>query len=291
MNERNESLGWVVRNQLQLRDVVAILSVPVLLVLVFALPTAVRTSLAFDYSTPSLLAAFTSAFVHLDPTHLTVNLAGYALLVPLTYLMSSACGYRQRFYASFATYLAVFPLLLTMFQLLFIRPGMALGFSGVLMAFYGYLPLVMSDVVSERFDIDVQTNVAPLLFFVGMGIITVLGVFPSLDSMTVLLGSAGLLLAILLIVLWYALSIHTGGASWATVTDAWAAAGHFELFVISIVVFLSFPFAMFPPDVTVENVFVDTYTHFLAYSLGFLAAYTSSYLSIRIAGESGRGWM
>lgn len=291
-NTRSVPFRQAIRDRVLILDVAVLLFVPVVLLSLFFLPTPLRESLAFDYANPSVGSAFTSAFVHLNLAHLVVNVAAYALVVPLTYLLSSVCGYRQRFYASFVTFILVFPVVLTALELLFVRPGIALGFSGVVMAFYGYLPLAMSDFVADRFDIDTQRNVAPLLFFSGIGIITVLGVFPSLDNVTVLLGTAGLVLAILVILLWYTLAILADDIAWrATVASAWRSTGYFELFAISAIVFLTVPFAMFPTDVAVEGAVVDTYTHLTAYSLGFIATYTASSLTTVVPDGYTQSWL
>jgi hypothetical protein len=280
MSNRQFTFRDSLRHRTALRDAGVLLVVPLVLLGVYWLPASVRASLVFEYGDPSLIAAYTSAFVHMSPVHLAVNLIGYFLIVPITYLMSSLCGYRQRFFISFVTFVFIFPFILTGLTLLFIRPGAGLGFSGVLMAFYGYLPLVLSDLVSDQFDIDTQTNVAPLLYFVGIGIITVLGVWPSLDNLTVVLGSAGLLLAIFVILLWYFFAILEGDTDVRrTASEAWDATGYFELFLVAFALLVMFPFAMFPFNLTAANGIVDTYTHLLAYSLGFMGTFSSVVIS------------
>lgn len=282
MSNRQFTFRDSLRHRTAIRDVGVLLAVPLVLLGVYWLPPSVRATLVFEYDNPSLIAAYTSSFVHMSPAHLAVNLVGYGLIVPVVYAMSALCGYKQRFYVSFVTFVLLFPFVLTGLALLFIRPGAGLGFSGILMAFYGYLPLVLGDLVTDQFDIDSQTNVAPLLYFVGIGIITVLGVWPSLDDMTVLLGSAGLLLAILVIILWYFSTIlegHSGVRS--TVSEAWGATGYFELFLIAFALLVMFPFAMFPFDITAGTGIVDTYTHLLAYSLGFMGPFTSVHVAER----------
>ena len=292
MSNRQLPAGYTLRSRTALRDAVALLFVPAVLFGIVWLPPSVRSSLIFEYANPSLLAAYTSSFVHATPSHLAVNLIGYGLLVPIEYVLSTLCGYKQRFYISYLTFVLVFPFALTGLALLFIRPGAGMGFSGVLMAFYGYLPLVMSDLVTERFDIDTQRNVAPLLYFVGIGIITVLGVWPSLDDLTVALGTAGLLVVILLVLLWYFFSIlETHNGVRTTVREAWQATGYFELFLIAFALLVLFPFAMFPFDPASATGVVDTYTHLLAYSLGFIATFSSALVSERLADDDAEAWL
>jgi hypothetical protein len=232
-----------------------------------------------------------NAFVHLSLTHLSSNLLGYLLVVPIAYTLSAICDYRQRFYTSFVTFVLLFPLALTVSQFPFVDSGIGLGFSGIVMAFYGYLPLAISDLVAERFGIDTQTNVAPLLFFLGLGIITVLAVLPVTGRTTAVVMSAGVLTAVVLILSWYAASIRTAKGIRATLAEIWNATGYFELFAASVVVFLVFPFAMFPTELTSGTAIVNTYTHMLGYSLGFTVTYATSHLSPLIADESSEHWI
>ena len=206
-------------------------------------------------------------------------------------MLSVLSGFRQRFYIVCGIYLAVFPLLLAVFGLLFVRRGVGMGFSGVVMAVYGYLPLAMSDFATERFGVHTGTNLAPLLFFVGLAIITVLGLWPSMDSMTVVLGSALLLAAILLILVWYLLSLVDEDASLRLkLATAWRDTGYVELFLLTLIVFLTFPLAMFPPNLEPSGTVVDTYTHLLAYALGFIATYTTAHLGPLLVDETEHGW-
>jgi len=188
--------------------------------------------------------------------------------------MATVCGYRDQFYISYVTYVLVFPFVLTGFTLLFMRPGTVVGFSGVLMAFYRYLPLVMGGFIAEQFGLDTTTNVAPLLYFIGLGIIVLLSVWPALTNPTVALGSLGLLLVVLLTLLWYAATILSDDNDpRGTVQRAWQKTGYFELSVTAFVLLVTFPFAMFPLEPTIASGIVDTYTHLLAYSLGFVTTF------------------
>lgn len=292
MSTDRPPFGETLRRRVSLGDIAVFAIVPCVLVGMFLLPVATREALAFQYTQPAVLPAFASAYVHLTESHLAVNLVGYLLIGSLTLVMSLLCGYRTRFYIALATYLVVFPFLLAGFGLLFIRQGFGLGFSGVLMALYGYLPLALSDFVTEKFHLDTQRNVAPLLFFGGLGIITVLGLWPSLDSMTVLLGTAGLVVVIALILVWYGLTILDADEGLrSTLYFAWRASGYFELFVVGLTVFLSFPLAMFPPDVVPQRTVVDTYTHLLAYALGFIATYTAALTSEALYDREEQTWL
>lgn len=277
-----------VRDRVRLIDVVILAVVPAVLAAAFALPEPTRGSLTFDYAEPTALTAFTTAYVHYSVPHLLVNLGGYLLVVPVAYLLSVLSRNRQQFFTVFFTYVVVFPPLLAVFGLLFIPRGLGMGFSGVLMAFYGYLAIAVADHVAEHFDIGSTLNVAPLLFFSGLGLITVLGLWSRLATPTVLLGTAGIVAALFLIVVYYLLTIiDTEESMRPKLRRVWATPGYFELVVVALFVFVAVPFSMFPPDPISGTTVFNTFIHLLAYSLGFTAVYVTTLVRARFFESTG----
>lgn len=266
------------------RDVLALLAVPAVLVLVFWLPTGLRRSLAFEYADPSLLSAFASAYVHLDVGHLLVNLTTYAIVAPLAYALSVASGHRRRFYTVFVTFLLAFPVVLSYLNLAIARPAVAYGFSGVTMAFVGYLPFALAAYLEERFDVGPGTAIAPALFFLTVAIIAALSVRSIVpENGTVLLGTIGLVAVAVLAALLYALAAYDRGeASLAKLRRASATPGYFELLVVGLVVVFAFPAVAFPADVTVGDGQLNLYAHLLGYALGFVVTFATVQMSGRL---------
>jgi len=271
-------------------DLLLVFSVPVVLVAAASLPLPVRRSLVFDYGAPTVRTAVLSTFVHLGPTHLTVNIVGYALVVPLAYLLSVVNGQRQRFRVAFVSILLVCPALLSYLNLAIVRAGGSVGFSGVLMALYGYLPVAIARHAESTFGIGRERRTAPLLFFIGLTLISVLtlgavltyGVtipyrgrtVPVTDVLVATL--VGLIAALVLTVALYVLSAAGGRpALWATVRDAASRQGHFELGVAASVLFLALPLATFPVDPVVDGSVLNLYVHLLGYALGFIGTYAT----------------
>ena len=149
-------------------DALLLASVPLALVGVYLLPTATREALVFEYARPSIRTAFAAPFVHFDAAHLLFNLLAYALVVPLLYALSLTAGRRRQFRAVFVALLVSSPILLSYLNLTIVRDGVTFGFSGVLMAYYGYLPLVLAEHAESRLALGRTRTVAPLLFFVGL---------------------------------------------------------------------------------------------------------------------------
>lgn len=268
-------------------DIVVLLSVPVLLVGVFALPAAVRQSLVFEYTDPTPVTAFAASFVHLGVGHLAVNVLGYLLVVPVAYLLSVASGHRTRFFVAFVTFVLAFPVLLSYLNLAVFRPTAGAGFSGVVMAFVGYLPLALADYLDERADIGPSETVAPVLFFLGIALVAGLSV-QSVEQQraTVLLGTGGLVLTSILSALLYWLSAPDRATDvFRKIRATTGRAGSGELLAFTGVLFVSFLFVAFPPEVVDGTTVVNVYVHLLGYALGFISTYATVAVGARFPSE------
>lgn len=281
-NATADSFLGTLRKRARWGDIALLLSVPFALVAVFSLPMETRRSLTFAYTAPSLLTAYTSAFVHLDSTHLLVNVGGYLLVAPLAYLLSLMGGRRRRFWIAFAVFLAVFPVALSYLNLAIIRPSVGYGFSGVQLAFVGYLPIALADYVDAQFDVGGNRSFAPALFFVGLALAAVLSVRS--------LVTAGLAVAALLSALLYALPAFDERTQLrSNVRAAAGMTGHFELFTAAVVAFVAFPFVAFPGGSAGDGRVVNLYIHLLGYALAFVATYVSIEIGVRLPGA--KAWV
>ncbi|WP_276270685.1 hypothetical protein [Haloarcula litorea] len=285
-----------------LADAALLLSVPAALLALWSLPAGVRASLAFDYAAPTPTTAVLSQFVHLGPTHLAVNLAVYALVVPVAYLLSVLSGHRRRFRVVFVSLLVVCPLVLPYLNLAIARGGTSVGFSGVLLALYGYLPLALATHAEAAFGIGRHRQTAPLLFFVGLALVTVLtlaavvanpvrvpvrGVVVPVTGVLVA-ALAELVVALALVVALYAFSTDHGWRGVAA--DVRAAAdrtGEFEVAAVGLVLFLTVPFATFPTDPVVDGGVLNLYVHLVGYALGFIGSYATVVVESRLFGPVG----
>lgn len=257
-----------VLDAVRLVDVACILAVPAALLAVFSMPLAVRQEYVFSYTDPSVVTAFTAAYVHLELSHLLTNLGVYALVVPAVYLLSVLGGTRRRFLVAFVTFVVAFPAVLSVLNLAIARPAIGYGFSGVVMAFFGFLPIALAGHVNRRFDVDSELDLAGVLFFAGMVIIAILS--PA-SLVTYGLAAAAGLAALL-----YGLPMLDGRTGLGrNVRAASGAAGHFELSVAALVAFLAFPFVAFPASPADGAAIVNVYVHLLGYALGFMATYVT----------------
>jgi len=281
-------LWQTVRRRASAVDVLLLAVVPVALLGVYALPTATREAFVFRYASPTARTAAASPFVHFERTHLLFNVVGYALIAGTTYVLSVASDRRREFLIVFASLLVVSPPLLSYLNLAIVRRGVAFGFSGVVMVYYGTLPLALAAYAQSSLDLGDVTSGAPLLFFSGLFLVTVqtlravLGtpVTVAVDgvpaSVTWVLAAtlAELLVLLVLVVALYALGVADGDRSARKrLRAAIDRPGYAELAAGALLLFLAVPFATFPSDPVSGTRVFNLYVHVVGYALGFIASY------------------
>lgn len=270
---RTRSTGpglWpAVRERAAWRDLALLAVVPGVLLVVYSLPRATKWTLALDYAEPTLLAAYGSHFVHFSQWHLLVNLLGYLLVATTGYVLSLAGGRRRQFLVVFTAFVLAFPVALSGLTLPVPGAGAAVGFSGVVMAFVGYLPVVLLDFADHRLDAPVDRRRSHWLFFLGLAVVAYVAA-PGLYGPAL---AAAALLACLLFFLPVFERFDRG--QWAEFRGTLASGGNAELTVFGAAVFLAYPFVAFPPDVTVGGGVLNVYAHALGFSLGYIVTYVT----------------
>lgn len=250
-------------------DIVLLALVPVVLVGVFLLPESTKRGLAFHYTQPTLLTAYTAHFVHLEATHLAGNLASYLLLASTCYTVA-VLGNRRRFFLSaFAAFLLVFPLLLSVLNLAVPRNAIGFGFSGINMALLGILPLLLVSYARFQFFPHLRPRHAPPTFFLSLAGVSLLAlpttrVVASVTVTSTLVGS-----------------IYLAGlrASWdlspmETLSTIVSRNGYGDLLVAASVLFIAYPFVGFPTDIAGSGQILNVYVHLLGFCLAFIGPYT-----------------
>jgi hypothetical protein len=268
-----------IREAVRLRDLLTLAIVPAVLLAVAALPVARRRAFVLSYTEPTLLTAYTSHFVHLADWHLAANVGAYAVLAGVGYLLSAASGTRRRYFVAWTAFLVAVPVALSGLNLVFARPRVGYGFSGVNMAFMGYLALALAEYADTRLGGLLRRDQAPLPFFLGLAVIAVLAVEVPIVRFGV--AAAALLSGLLYLRALRAPVVALGAGRLSGVAGR---VGEFELGLIGAVVFLVWPLLAFPGSAPVDGVVLNTYTHLLGYSLGFMASYLTFGVAARADG-------
>lgn len=250
-------------------DVLLLSVVPVVLLAVYALPPRTRRSLVLDYADPTLVGAYANHFVHLTAVHLAVNLLGYVVVVATGYLLAVAAGRRRQFLVIWAVVLLVFPFAISGFNLLFPRSSIGFGFSGLVMAYLGYLPIAFTGFLGARFDLPVGGDHSHWLFFETLGLIAVL-VLPGVWGLAV--GAFAIAAGVLFLVTTVReiRRVTVEGARQGLLE-----AGTAELLVLVVILLVSFPFVAFPESTPVEAGRVNVFSHAVGFCLGYLVPYVT----------------
>lgn len=259
-----------VRERHRTTDLLVLVGVPALLIALFALPRESRMALAFRQTDPTLWTAFASHYVHLTPDHLVANLLGYLTLAPLVYLLCLLSGYRRLFRAATVTFLLAFPVALSGLELVTGSRQVGLGFSGINGAFFGLLTFALARYARVRFAGRFDATDAPPAFFLGVAIIAVIAVPPTVRSVGV--AAAAVLSALLY------LESPFGGdrPTWTWCREVAGQAGYFELAGASLGLFLVYPFVAFPADAVTGAGIVNLYAHLLGFCMAFIVTYVAS---------------
>lgn len=250
-------------------DVIAIAAVPAVLLGMAALPPSVERSLMFNFQNPELQTAFASHFVHFTSTHLASNVLGYLAVAPLAYLLAVESGRRRGFRVAYVTFVAAFPLALSALNLVVTRPGVTGGFSGIVMAFLGFVAFVLPEAVSRTVRTDVGAGLrSPWLFFLGLGLVAHLAGPGWLTGVAAAAVLAGLLFFL-------PVATAVGRPAPSTVRRAATETGRLWLGLAGAVVLVGYLVAAFPADPSVDAGVVNVYVHLVGFALGYLATYVA----------------
>ena len=265
--ERQSGLGAAVARNARAVDAALLAAVPLALAAVFALPESTRAAYVLDYRAPTAVDMYASHFVHFGVGHLATNVATYLLAVLPAYGYCVAADRRTDFLVVFGAVLAAFPYALSWLNVVFVRPSIGYGFSGLAMAYLGFLPVALAAFARERLADGVTLDHAPLLFFAGAG------------TVGLLVASSSRLALVVVAVSFGAVAVYARSLWLAVGRDGFAAAlgraGDAEFAAAGVVLVLAAPFVAFPAQVAGDGTVLNTYSHLLGFCLGFLAPYAT----------------
>jgi len=262
-----DDLWAVIRGRARMRDLAGLAAVPAALLAVYVLPLSVKRELILDYNDPTVLTAYASHFVHFSPNHLFTNLSGYALIAVVAYLLALAVDRRRQFLVVLVTFNLAIPFAVSGMNLLWGWPGFGFGYSGVVMALLGYLPVVLMEFVGARFGFPVGQRQSLWLFLVCVAVA----------------GSISLPLAYSVPLVAVA-ALGVGAFVWKTARDLDAQSlsearetlgvpGNLELAALGGLVIVFYPFVAFSSTLAVADGILNVFAHGLGLCLGFTVTY------------------
>jgi hypothetical protein len=140
--------------------------VPIVLILIFLLPSTITDGFFWNPQNPTLISAFMSHYSHANLEHLLGNLIVYLLIIFLIFNIEAKKGTFRKM--STFIFLA-FPFLLSATALL-LSPEGGLGFSGLGAAFLGYLPYSAYNYLKERQKIPLTSSFMMLVLLLNFSL-------------------------------------------------------------------------------------------------------------------------
>lgn len=256
-----------VSRETRVLDAFLLAVVPVVLLGVAALPAGTREQFVFQRESPTVLTAYASHFVHLDGGHLAGNLAVYAVVAPVAYLLAALSGRRQLFRSMWVTLLTAFPFALSVTQLSFPAERTVLGFSGINAGFVGLLSFLLVCYASATLAAGIEERDAPALLFVTTGLIALV-VLPSHAWRFEIAAAA----AALSLVYVGAAASRNGVPTLARARAAVDRPGYVELAGAGLGLLVGYPVVGFRRTVT-DGVLLDVYLHLIGYCLAFIVVF------------------
>lgn len=266
-----------------LPDIAVLGGIPLLLAaLHFTLPPAVVEQFVFRFHDPSVLAAWTSAFLHADAAHLWSNILGYVLAIAPTYVLYLESHRRRSFWTTVVVLVIATPFVTTAidYGLLHLYwemtgPGaISRGFSGIASAFGGMLLASIGVFLNDEYNRMTAWNATMLVVLFSLSILSfTTGAF----SLTV----AGLLVIGVALLGTRFLSLDDAqqpSQLWTRLQEHW---WNFSIVMYCGSVVALFVVKIFPVDLVQDGAFVNIFAHGSGFLLGVIATSLISTSQIR----------
>lgn len=253
--------------------ITALSVIPVLLAsLHFFLPPSVVDQLVFHFSDPSIVTAWTSAYLHADVGHLRSNILGYVLAIAPTYFLYVSWGRSRTFWTTVVALLLVTPFVTTGIDYILLHlhweltgsGAVSRGFSGIASAFGGMLLATIGVFLADEYNRMTAWNATMLVVLFSLSILSLTtGAF----SPTV-----GGLLSIGVALLGTQFLSHEEITNprqlWARLRDHWQ-----NLITVTYcgVVVALIVVAIFPADLVQGGAFVNIFAHGSGFLVGVFA--------------------
>jgi hypothetical protein len=260
IDRANGGLLSDIRRSVHLRDLCVLSIAPIVMLLLFQLPTSVKRAFAFHYLDPSLESAYISNYIHLSSQHLLANLMGFTLLASIVYLLFALSSRRAFFFTALTAILLGFPIVLSVLNLAVPRNAIGFGFSGLNAALLGLLPVALHSYSRAHVSREFETQTTVSAFLLSLTAIAFM-VLPFSVSSGPVIGLA------------FAGSVVTHSFSWRRIVrDIVAGHRYGDLLLVSGVLWMGFLLFGFGIRPTFDGASVNQYIHLLGYCLSFMAA-------------------
>lgn len=259
-------------DNVELKDILLIFSIPIVLIIVFFLPQGIQENLVLNFNNPYIPNLFSTVLVHANLGHLINNLTSYLIFIIPLYMMCVLTGLKRKFRYLFLGFVFLLPVILSIINLNFLDVETSRGFSGVVSAFLGCLGVTSFYYLDKIFKLKTKKphlkthSIFSSLKFNSI----ILLLYGSAIIVLVYTGISLTFIAISILILTYFFMILYS-IKWKTLKKSIKKKGYLELFIFSILIFiLSIP-GLFPRDVGGVNIL----SHYSGFVIGFFITYIS----------------
>jgi len=164
--------SWKFFGKIPYKDIILLASIPLILTIIFLLPSSIKDTLILHYYSPTILGFYFTHFVHETMPHFLGNLFLYLVLMALIYLFAVVSKNKKEFYWVFFIFVILLPLVLSSISLSLVRAfhvdiQRGLGFSGIDSAFLGVVPFFIFSSIKKKLwpDVEIADGLLAVLFF------------------------------------------------------------------------------------------------------------------------------
>lgn len=255
----------------------------------YLVPPTVQTRLALHTEAVNAYALFTSTFVHADDAHLVANLAGYVAGAGVTYVLCLQAGQRRWFYATFAAFLLVLPMPVSVVGVLALQaqypevPLVSRGFSGVVAGFAGFVLVALLAYLRTVYDRSVARYVGSVVVLLLLGELCLIHA-PEAASL-------GASLLVLGAVVTRSRFDWTVGRRVVTIPDVEIRTLDIVQIALVMLVLLELTFGLFPGEYAVANGITDVFSHLVGLVFGVTVAGVLHRIVADDLPALARGWL
>lgn len=254
-----------ITKEVRISELALIISVPIITSIVFFLPETIQQSLVLDYQDPSIYNLWTSAFVHRGTNHFINNLVAYCILITPIYALFLLANEKTLFRRTILSFLLILPVIISITNIAIIPQGTGAGLSGIGSALFGLLPFSLFLFIHNRVTKDIVPTDGVVVFLVAAGIIA------SIYSKIILAIAVLLIAGILAAYKTYQIGLDNVRKIGSELTSM---SGHFELVLLTVLLFLLSPFVLFPQNLAQNGMVVNVLSHYVGFVIGFFGPAT-----------------
>ncbi|MEM5797508.1 MAG: hypothetical protein QXD72_00930 [Candidatus Aenigmatarchaeota archaeon] len=156
-----------------LKDLIMIFTIPLVLFLLFLLPSNLKEMLVLHKDYSNVYDIFTTNFIHDEFNHLAFNVTTYTVVILLLYVLLLTLNKKELFYKLFIVNLTIIPILTSLIwipvnKFIWTIPQRTLGFSGIVSSISGMVVYAYILLLHEKIKINTFYAYLSSIFFIPL---------------------------------------------------------------------------------------------------------------------------